>query len=171
MILIGIDPGIVDTAAVRIELDLTMYTWSVKPRVWHNVTTRVGQNNIKVSQTFLDELQYFCYEKPAAHVYVEGFRQRGRDTKSDARMLKLVDEIKRTTRGRVVDNTGIKKIVTEPMLKLFQANRFEYTNHSDLKSAARVALAGGIKDEDLNPLLAQFVVDNLEGSPWQRVSM
>ena len=171
MILLGVDPGIVDTAAVKISLDMDARKWSVQTRVWHNVTARLGQNNIEVDPHFVMGLSEFAFVDPAVQVFIEGYRQRGRDTKQDARMLKLVDEIKRSIRSsEIVDNAGIKKIVTEPMLKLFNVSRFEYTNHSDLKSAARVALAGGIKRPILNYNLAMFVRDNLRGQSWQYVS-
>ena len=70
----------------------------------------------------------------------------------------------------IVDNTGIKNVVTEPMLKLFQVNRFPSTYHADLKSAARVALKIGIANAITNELLSSFVRDNLGENKWTLVS-
>jgi hypothetical protein len=57
------------------------------------------------------------------------------------------------------------------MLKLFGCQRFTGTNHADLKSAARVALKGGIDIPPLNKQLADYVRDNLNGTPWQSKSI
>ena len=163
MILVGIDPGIVDTAAVKLTFNFEQETWSLRTRVWSNVTERLGLNDVHVQQEFLDDLRAFCETAP----FIEGFRQRGRDTLQDQRMLALIRELKQGLKGStIVDNTGIRKIVTEPMMKLFEVSRFPGTNHADLKSAARVALAGGIKSEELNPLLARFVTQRLLENKW-----
>ena len=56
--LIGVDPGIVDTAAVVLELDTDAKSIRVQPKVWRGVTNRVKQS-ITVSDTFLKELKTY----------------------------------------------------------------------------------------------------------------
>lgn len=40
------------------------------------------------------------------------------------------------------------------------------THHQDLRSAARIALFGMLKNEETNRLLADVVADHLKGSDW-----
>lgn len=170
--LIGIDPGIVDTAIVSLYLDPIRKRWQITTQVWSNVTRREGQTRV-VDSGFLEELKEFVeHESTIPEIFIEGFRNRGRDMRQDQDMVNLVQTINRTLKGsKIVDNTSIKKIVTEPLLKLFQMNRFPGTNHADIKSAARVALRGGIGDDFLNRILADFVRDNLTGEKWSLESM
>jgi hypothetical protein len=169
--LIGIDPGIRDTGIVSIHLDTIREKWHVTTQVWNDVThqERLTQT---ISPDFLDEITAFVdhenMENKATFVGIEGYRQRGNDVRQDQRMLALVNAIHDTLKGsHIVDNTGIKNVVTEPMLKLFKVDKFHKTFHADLKSAARVALKLGINNEVLNRVLSDFVRDNLNGTPWQ----
>lgn len=168
--LIGIDAGLRDTAAVALMLDPNRKKFSVDHEVWSDVT-RVGEDKMPfIDPVAMDEIRGFTEHDTYAHVYIEGFRPRGRDTIKDKKMMSLVQDLKRNIEhSHVVDNTEIKKIVTEPLLKLFQMHRFPGTYHSDTKSAARVALRGGTLDGELNMLLATFVRDNLGGLEWSRV--
>ena len=169
--LIGIDPGIVDTGVISIRLDTIREQWNITTQVWTNVTRRDKQALV-IDSDFLDELTAFVYheemENKATFTGIEGYRPRGRDMRLDQNMQGLVQSIHGTIKGSViVDNTGIKNVVKEPMLKLFRVNKFPSTHHADLKSAARVALKLGINNEFLNRILSDFVRDNLNGSsPW-----
>ena len=40
------------------------------------------------------------------------------------------------------------------------------THHQDLRSAARIALLGMLRDEQMNRLLADVVRDHLAGETW-----
>ena len=173
--LVGIDPGIVDTGLVSIRLDSLRQTIQVTTQVWTGVTSKNG-HSIKVDEYFLDDLagfiQHETMENSATFTFVEGFRPRGRDMIQDKKMMAMVQTINMSIKGsKIVDNTGIKKTVTEPMLKLFGCSRFQGTHHADLKSAARVALKGGIDIPPLNRLLADYVRDNLNGTPWSHRSI
>jgi len=168
--LIGIDPGIRDTGIVAIHLDTLRQQWRVTTQVWSDVT-KLDKQSLVIDTYFLDELTAFVdhenMENKATFVGIEGYRQRGNDTRQDQKMLGLVQSIHGTLKGSyIVDNTGIKNVVTEPMLKLFQVNKFPATHHADLKSAARVALKLGINNDVLNRILSDFVRDNLNGSKW-----
>ena len=68
----------------------------------------------------------------------------------------------------VVDNTGVKKVVKEPLLKLLKANRWPGTNHADLKSAARIALKGMMQNEDYNRYLSNVIHQHFVlGLEWE----
>ena len=86
----------------------------------------------------------------------------------DQRMGDLIQTINRwLPQSTIVDNTGIKKVVKQGLLEMMHLDRFKRGgNHADLKSAARVALVLGIKNEDINLLLSDFVADNLDGRSW-----
>ncbi|QNN98056.1 hypothetical protein SEA_FEDE_8 [Microbacterium phage Fede] len=162
--LLGVDPGIRDTGAVALVLDFDNRKWNVVAKAWHGVTTNHGFN-VVTDEEFLDEIAEFEQNlrgNGPLFSGVEAYRQRGMDVRQDQQMINLVQDIRATVRGcKIVDNTGIKKVVTRDMLKLFGVARFrQATNHADLVSAARVALMRGIAEDGTNPLLSDFIHDN-----------
>lgn len=168
--LTGIDPGIVDTGLVTIELDAAAFTW----RVYHEVVSAPMQRNgfeVSVKPEALDRVSRFANHGDGTLrlVGIEAYRQRGYNQRQDAEMLELVRALHETVPSKIVDNTGIKKVVTEGTLKLFKCSRFPGTNHADLKSAARVALMRGLKDPNINTVIAMFMLDNLKGQPWSYI--
>ncbi|WVX89546.1 RuvC-like resolvase [Microbacterium phage HitchHiker] len=174
--LIGVDPGIVDTALTCLSLDMEDHTIGVYSRVWSNVTRR--ENNTPViDRGFLSEIATnvgdWYVKSPATFVGIEGYRQRGLNMYQDQAMLALVDRLEERLRPvEVIDNVGMKQIVPVPLLKLFHVSRFpKASNHADRVSAARVALRRGIKNDDINKLLGDYVLDNTEGREWSLVSM
>jgi hypothetical protein len=173
IVIAGIDPGIVDTALVAIELDPQRREWRVHTYTWSNVTSKDGLSII-ISPVFLDSLRRVydeLQEHSVAFFGVEGFRQRGRNVGQDARMLALVQAIRQTLpKSKTVDNTGLRKIIAPLVMKLFKVNRFTATNHADLKSAARVALKVGYDIDEINRIIFDFVQANLDGEPWRYVS-
>jgi len=170
--LIGGDPGLVDTAATAILLDFDAKTIEVQTQVWSRVVKTSPKGwAIEVKQSFMLELNQFCMNRPGLTLRaVENYRPRGRNMKQDQQMTEMVQVCAEAMSGTIVDNTGIKKIVKEPLLKMFHCARFASTNHADSKSAARVALRRGIENVAINMLLADYVRDHLEDRPWLFVS-
>jgi hypothetical protein len=167
--LIGVDPGIVDTAATAISLDFEKREIAVATHVWSNVT-RQENFKILVRQGFLTELRAWTEDYSGIVVRgVEGYRQRGKNQKQDQNMIYLVQKIEEALPGnpQIVDNASMKKIVKEKLLEMFHCKRFPGTNHADSKSAARVALRLGISNELTNKLLSEYVRDHLDGNPWR----
>lgn len=170
--LLGLDPGVADTGFVAVSLDYDRRVWDVWFKVWSNVIDRHGFN-VSVKGSYLDELadtqENFRGHGPS-FTGVEGYRPRGKNSRQDEEMTQLVQASRSVMRGaKIIDNTGIKKVVTESTLKLFKMSRFNQgTNHADLKSAARVALKAGIDVDEVNTLLAEFMMDNLleGGKRW-----
>ena len=174
MLLIGIDPGIVDTGVVSLRLDMDAHTVRAHAQVWSDVTARQGAA-IQVKEDFLQKLGLYCkFEQRSdedRHVYIEGYRNRGKDIRQDQRMSTLVQEIRRAVPGsQVVDNTGVKNVVTDATLRLLSLYTWPRTNHADLRSAVRIALKGAISDPDQNKVVAAYLRASLEGNPWSRVS-
>lgn len=171
VLLVGIDPGIVDTGVVWIDLDPEKKTINICARVWKNVTYREGKV-VKVSPTFLQELEQEIQknraEFPGLYVFIEGYRNRGRNPIQDQKMLMLVQTIHgRLKKSEVVDNTGVKNVVTDHVLKLLSLYHWDQpTRHGDLRSAARIALKGAYGHPVLNLLVATVVRDQLKGGSW-----
>ena len=165
--LIGIDPGIVDTGLVALTLDVEAKTLDIQHRVWSNVTRRAG-TSILVEGEFLNELVLFIKSLSGVpFIYIEGFRNRGRDMHQDQKMTVLVHQIQAVLKtSHIVDNTGVKKVVKEGLLNLMHISRWPKTNHADLKSAARIALKGAIENTTLNQMVATYVQDTLKGHLW-----
>lgn len=174
--LIGVDPGIRDTAATVVRMDNHNRTWSVGWRVWSGVTTR-DKFKITINPQYLKELTELMKRETAANgatfAGVEAFRQRGTNPTQDRNMLDLVQSTQRALPGSIiVDNTSMKKIVTEDLLALFNMSRFPGTNHADIKSGGRVALRLGISIPAINTIVSDFVRDNVViGEPWSLDSM
>jgi hypothetical protein len=62
---------------------------------------------------------------------------------------------------------GVKKIVKPAVLITLGAWLFSTpTHHDDLRSAARIAVLGMMKDPEMNLLLADIIRDHLGGQPW-----
>lgn len=176
--IIGIDPGIVDTGLVSLFLDTVEKSYSIGHRVFHKVTHREKKTTV-ISTDYLDGLHSVVagegLERPGAvyqHIFVENFQQRGRNVFQDQDMLALVRETNKAVRGELIDNTSVKKLVTEDTLDAFNMRRFSVaTNHQDLKSAARILLVGMIKDKELNKTVADFILDHIQGNQWKLESI
>ena len=170
--LIGVDPGIVDTGVVWVRMDRENKTFSVYPTVYHNVTRKV-KGGIEVDQDFLDSLKNYVLgisvlSSPPAFVFIEGYRNRGRNPGQDQKMTMLVQSIHRVLPGSVVvDNTGVKNVVTDATLDLLGLKHWGIaTHHADLKSAARILLKGAYQNDGLNHWIADVVRDSLEDKAW-----
>jgi len=169
--LIGLDPGIVDTGAVWVSLDGKEKTLHANSKVWRNVTKK-AKLGIEVNQQFLDELSWYVEYATTVgvptFVFIEGYRNRGRNPQQDQKMTTLVQAIHKTLSGSViVDNTGVKNVVTDATLSLLEMDHWDIpTHHSDIKSAARILLKGAYQHEELNSLVADLVLDRLTEKQW-----
>lgn len=155
----GIDPGLVHTGVVHLRFA------SGLRRV--NVTSVpvAGPDAAKVADWIRRSRQGSGL--PRAHVFIEGYKPRSHFG-TDASMVKAVHDMHQAIPGSIVLlNTGVKKVVRRPLMELVGVWNFAVTtNHQDLRSAARIALLGMLKDPELNTLLADLVRDHLAGEPW-----
>src|SRR5690606_24169369 len=106
---VGVDPGIVHTGVV----DLVFRPELKSVTVQHMDV--VGPDAAAVNQFPADAWgnlpENISYERP--DIYIEGYRPRS-NLQHDARMTQAVAEIRQATRGTVLLNTGIKKVVRRP---------------------------------------------------------
>ena len=153
---VGIDPGLVHTGVVR----LVFYPGVRSFLVEHEA---IAGPNVQAARQWIGE----PYLLPMAEVFVEGYRPRSAYN-TDSRMTDAVQQFRRGITGaKVLDNTGVKKIVTRELLEVLGLWKFTtVTNHQDLRSAARIAVLGMLKDEQHNRLLADVVRDHLDHKPW-----
>jgi hypothetical protein len=94
--------------------------------------------------------------------FIEGYRPR-HHMQHDSKMVKAVAEMRAATGFKVLDNTGVKKIVLPSVMEVLGVQKFSTpTHHDDLRSAARIALLGMYKDTDLNRLVATVIKAHLD---------
>lgn len=155
---IGIDPGLVHTGVVSLK-------FSARDRAMYRGFEIVnGLDLAKIRQvTDYMAADVDKYDKP--RIFIEGYRPRSHyDT--DNRMVVGVSEIRKATDGKVLNNTGIKKVVRPELLALLGLEKFPTTHHQDLESAARIMALGMIKEPVLNGMLCDIVEAYLKGQAW-----
>jgi hypothetical protein len=78
-------------------------------------------------------------------------------------MRQIEAALRRSLPGvEILDNTGVKKVVTKPLMQLLNCWDFPtVTHHQDIRSAARIALYGGLKNTEINSYLTQIVMKQL----------
>lgn len=160
----GVDPGLVHTGVVAITLDIGISQWLVQERALPGVKDEDGTVQVDVAGT-----AQACLDFGSDYVFVEAYRPRSHfDT--DSRMQAGVREIRAAVPGaKVINNTGVKKVVGQSLLSLFGMWSFATsTNHQDLRSAARIGIYGALKNDELNTIMTQFVADALDDRAWTR---
>lgn len=146
----GIDPGLVHTGVVAMSFDRAVKgVW-----VYSHV---IDGPDVQAVKDVLD---------PGAVVFIEGYRARS-NFSTDQRMVSAVSDFRKGLGGTVLQNMGVKKVVKSPLMELLDVWNFNTpTHHQDLRSAARIALLGMLKDDILNKLLTDIVADHLSGEAW-----
>lgn len=152
--IVGIDPGLVHTGVVVMEFEgpeLAVSSFVIEGTDSHAVQA-------------CDELGPLRLE--SEHVFIEAYRPRGNSYGTDPKMRALMAEFKHMLpRATVVDNTGVKQVVSQELLELLGLWRFSTTtHHQDLRSAARIGLYGALKDDALNRVVYDYVTQNEGGS-------
>lgn len=151
---VGIDPGLVHTGVVGFAFNPYTKALGIK----HEVV--LGKDPAKINDWLNREM--FSPDR----IFIEGYRQRS-SFNSDVRMIELVRDIRLATKGTVLDNTGVKKVVKRDLMEVLGVWKFSTpTHHQDLRSAARIALYGMLKDDALNAVVTGVLVDHLNGKPW-----
>ena len=154
---VGVDPGLVHTGCVRLVFDPAEKIISeshVAIDKDHAAKTRVWVVDHRIDKNW-------------PHVFIEKYQPRSH-LGTDARMATLQGELRAMMpSATVLLNTGVKKVVRKPLMELIEVWSFPTTtHHQDLRSAARIALYGMLKDPVLNEVLADVVRDYLNRRPW-----
>lgn len=154
---VGVDPGLVHTGAVRMVFD------AAKKRVKVEHFAAPGKDAAIVRQWATSASEPL----PWPHVFIEKYQPRSH-LNTDAEMTKLLVELKqRLPSSQVLLNTGVKKVVKKPLMELLDVWKFStVTHHQDLRSAARIAVLGMLKNNTHNALLTRVVRDHLAGRTW-----
>ncbi len=151
-VIIGIDPGLVNTGVV--VMDINERECTVTPIVIAGTDSHAVQ--------VADELGPLRLDDPI-HIFIEAYRPRGNSYGTDPKMQQVMAEFRRVLpKATVVDNTGVKQVVREPLMKRLGIWTFkEKTHHQDLRSAARIGIYGALKDPVLNQKLFDFMANEL----------
>lgn len=158
---VGIDPGLVHTGVV------SMVFIPPKKKIYVNHEVIVG-TDAALLKGIVGNWDYTC--RSTAVVFIEGYKPRS-NFGTDLRMVKAVNDCQAALpNSKVLNNMGVKKVVKRSFMELLGVWSFSTTtHHQDLRSAARIALLGMLKDDTMNQLLADVVRDHLEGSDWSVV--
>jgi hypothetical protein len=148
---VGIDPGLVHTGVVSMR--------------FNRAYKRIDVAHVAIDGPDAQATKDWIGDK-FAFTFIEGYRPRS-NFSTDQRMVSAITDFKRETGGTILMNTGVKKVVKSPLMELLGVWKFStVTHHQDLRSAARIALLGMLKDDHLNKLLTDVVADHLEGKDW-----
>lgn len=149
--LIGIDPGLVDSGAVTFKIDTAKLALTV------SAEKLVGSDPAPIE----DYLKRHSTKDTLT--FVEAYRDRGTSFSTHKVMREIEAALRRSQPGIVVlDNTGVKKVVSPALMRMLDCWTFStVTNHQDLRSAARIALYGGLKNPDINDFLTKYVMKQL----------
>ena len=141
---VGIDPGLVHTGVVCIRLNTSNLVLSSTHELF------IGPDVQAVKQ--------WVWQIDHPVVFIEKYRARSHFG-TDERMVKAEAEFKRAMqKATLLDNTGVLKIVTQDLLELLGLWKFATpTHHQDLRSAARIAVLGMLRDPEMNGHLARYV--------------
>lgn len=151
-VVVGIDPGIVNTGII-------IYFICPQERLVILKHTAIEGCKTEDIFSFLSKNLAVSDARPWTYMFVEAYRPRSHfDT--DARMGAAVNEIKKMgPEIYALDNSGVKNVVSRALLELLHSWSFTTkSNHQDIRSAARIAVLGMLKNEHLNQLLADIVM-------------
>ncbi|HKN45350.1 MAG TPA: hypothetical protein VJW23_15670, partial [Propionibacteriaceae bacterium] len=152
---VGIDPGLVHTGVVRLVFD------RAAKHVTVGYTVVLGADAGVVAEWTeapgLPKPAIFIEEYKVYHQYA-----------TNSEMVAAVRKLKEATGGKVLSPLGVKQLVKPQVMRLLKVWTFtKVTHHQDLRSAARIAIVGMLKDDEANKLLADLVRDHLNGQTWQ----
>ena len=160
-VVVGIDPGIVNTGII-------IYFICPQERLVILKHTAIKGCKTEDILDFLAEYLDLSEANPWTYVFVEAYRPRSHfDT--DARMGAAVNEIKKMgPEIYALDNSGVKNVVSRALLELLHSWSFTTkSNHQDVRSAARIAILGMLKNNHLNQLLADIVISRNTDSTYK----
>lgn len=152
----GIDPGLVHTAVVTLEINRYDMRWGTSFRVFDglgdDVVEEIKQHTRRDTAVFVEEY------KPRSH-----FSQDNEMVSGVSRLNKAIHK------AQVISNTGVKKVVRRKVMDYFDLwNWPQVTHHQDLRSAAYILLYGMYKEPEFNQLIYKILADEFNGRPWQQ---
>lgn len=154
---IGVDPGIVHTGVVVLDFNEHDRVLTVG----HAVVDGLDAPRARAeAQALAPRPLALC------DTFIEWYRPRS-GFSVDERMVQANATFRLELGGKLLRNTGVKKVVTPDLMKLLHVWSFSTTtHHQDLRSAARIALLGMLLSEPLNQVLYRFTTNHLDGKAW-----
>lgn len=154
----GIDIGLVDTGVVSMLFVPEVRNLIVRHKAVAGPDEKAVANWLRANRPVTAGVPF---------TFAEAYNPRVK-LNTDKRMVEAMQRLKvELPRAKVIPNTAIKKIVKRELMELMGIWRFTTpTRHQDLRSAARIAVLGMLKDDDLNALVTKVVTDHLEGNTW-----
>lgn len=154
----GVDPGLVDTGVVSMVFKPNLKTLCIEHAV-------IPGTNADATEEWISKLDLHTGVR---RVFVEKYVPRLK-LNSDARMVEMERDLKRALPdAQFLPNMGIKRVIPQQLMDVFGVWSWPtVTHHQDLRSAARIALLGMVKEQQLNKVLADVVRDHLEGQAWR----
>ena len=155
--MIGVDPGLVHTGVVGIGFDPNERFY----HTWYEVVNGLDAAAVKKA----------CACWPDAPVVIEAYRPRSHFGQ-DKGMIRGIHDMRTALggRARTLNNTGVKKIVTDNLMKALGVWTFDMsTHHDDLRSAARICLYAMLKDKQFNQILRDYLSSFEFTDPWIRI--
>ena len=155
---IGVDPGIVHTGIVMLDFNIDKRELTVNHSVVDGLNADAARGQVeamtigKVYSTLDIFIEYYIPRS--------GFS-------TDERMVQANADFRQALDGKLLRNTGVKKVVTKELMELCHVWSFgTTTHHQDLRSAARIALLGMMQDPALNEVLYTYCTDTTDGRNW-----
>ena len=155
---IGVDPGIVHTGIVMLDFHIPLHQLTIA----HAVVDGTDDQMTRL------EIDRITDGKPLSvlDIFIEEYRPRS-GFSVDQQMMVANSTFRSTLGGKLLRNTGVKKVVSRELMQLLQVWDFpSRTHHQDLRSAARIALLGMMLEPALNQVLFTFTTDNIDGRDW-----
>ena len=171
----GIDPGLVHNGVVALHIDTGARTLAVRHEIVDGQLTEdldpdPDQTALAVWGAWSRLIRQFGMTDWLGYTFIEQYRDRGTAFVQHGPMRRLEVLLKQQLPdATLVDNTGVKKIVTSGLMKLLGVWNFPTTNHRDLQAAARIMLYGAVKNDQLNRVLYQVVTEIKDGTTWERL--
>lgn len=149
---LGIDPGLVHTGVVELYFNFSAILLSIRSQVF--------------LPTEIPSIPNWRTQPPTGVVFIEAYQPRSHFA-TDTRMLELIQQLRQLLPdAKVIKNTAVKKLVPASLLYMLQLYDFsQASHHQDLRSAARIALLGMMKDPDLNMRLSKMFYEALTFDP------
>lgn len=156
-IVAGIDPGLVHTGLVVLEFSEDHTELSTS----HAVIDGLDPGKTRA------ELDVLIRPRTvnSIDIFIERYRPRSGFATND-RMMWANTSFPSVVGGAAIQNTGVLNVVRRPLLELLGLWKFQQTtHHDDLRSAARVAILGMMRDDHLNRVLYDYTTHTLEDTP------
>ena len=157
--IVGVDPGLVDTGIVAITFYSKACQWAVNT----GVIRRQSPSDKIDLDAIENAARNLAMRTEKSKIFVEEYRPRLK-LQTDKEMLEMQSLLrKRLDYAVFLPNMGIKQLITSDFMKMLHVWNFPQspTHHQDLRSAARIALLGAIKDDEAAEYVNQYAWDQL----------